>query len=192
MWSEHVRNLRRKLLNRLGLLRRSKRLLSTYAMKSLYYAQIHSNINYALLLWGPMISNHNIKQLQDIQDKAVSCINTELSKEEMYLKYGILPISKMIQLELCKLGFKLINNLLPKPLTNALRTDHKDSSTTKSHPFETRNKCIPNLPTVKNNLYRNSFLFKAVSTLSKLPRDIRQQQNVQLFMRKCKVYLQRN
>ena len=50
-WTEHVRNLKTKLLSRLGLLRKSKRLLSTHAMKSLYYAQIHSNISYALALW---------------------------------------------------------------------------------------------------------------------------------------------
>ena len=43
-------------------------------MKSLYYMQIHSNINYALALWGPMAKYQDIKQIQSIQDKALQCI----------------------------------------------------------------------------------------------------------------------
>ena len=161
-------------------------------MKSLYYAQIHSNISYALSLWGPMTSSRNINQIQLIQNKAVSCIDIELSMEQTYLKYGILPVPKMIHLELCKLGFKLINNMLPKPLTQALMTDHQDSSIVKVHHYETRNKCIPNLPKIRNNCYRKSLLFQAVSLYSKLPNDVTQQRSLHLFVRKCKIFLQRN
>ena len=84
-------------------------------------------------------------------------------------------VQKMIHLELYKLGFKLINNMLPKPLTHALMTDHQASSTVKVHRYETRKKSVLNLPKISNNCYRNSFLFKAVSLYSKLPTDVTQQ-----------------
>ena len=71
VWCYHLKNLKTKLLSKLGLLRKSKRLLSTHAMKSLYYAQIHSNINYALVLWGPMAKHQDIKQIESIQNKAL-------------------------------------------------------------------------------------------------------------------------
>ena len=161
VWTEHIRNLKTKLLSRLGLLQRSRRLLSTHsthAMKSLYYAQIHSNISYALSLWGPMTSNHIINQIQHIQNKAVSCIDIDLSMEQIYLKHGILPVPKMIHLELCKLGFKFINNMLPKPLTNALMTDHRYSSIEKVHRYETRNKCVPTCPESPKPLQEQFFI----------------------------------
>ena len=114
VWSHHLKNLRTKLLSKLGLLRKSKKLLSTHAIKSLYYAQIHSNINYALVLWGPMAKYRDIKQIQSIQDKALRCIEMNSRVELVYHKHGILPLSKMILLELYKRGYKLINELLPK------------------------------------------------------------------------------
>ena len=154
VWSHHLKNLKAKLLSKLGLLRKSKKLLSTHAMKSLYYMQIHSNINYALALWGPMAKYQDIKQIQSIQDKAVRCIEVNSRVELVYHKHGILPLSKMILLELYKLGYKLSNDLLPTPLMMALKSDHKQSSTEKTHHYKTRNKSTPNLPKVNNNRYR--------------------------------------
>ena len=189
VWSHHLKNLRTKLLSKLGLLRKSKNLLSTHALKSLYYAQIHSNINYALVLWGPMAKYRDIKQIQSIQDKAMRCIETNSRVELVYHKHGILPLSKMILLELYKLGYKLINELLPNPLMMTLKSDHKQSSTEKTHRYKTRNKNIPNLPIVNNNHYRNSFLFKAIVEYSKLPTAIKQEHSYHTFVGKCKHYL---
>ena len=158
-------------------------------MKSLYYAQIHSNINYALVLWGPMAKYWDIKQIQSIQDKALRCIEMNSRVELVYHKHGILPLSKMILLELYKLGYKLVNELLPKPLMRALKSDHKQSSTKKTHRYKTRNKSTPNLPIVNNNRYRNSFLFKAIVEYSKLPTAIKQQCSYHTFVSNCKYYL---
>ena len=75
IWTEHVKKLKTK-LNRLGLLIRSKRLLSTHALKSLYYMQIHSNIIYGISMWGPMTGCGLMNQIQSIQDKAVTCLES--------------------------------------------------------------------------------------------------------------------
>ena len=109
--------------------------------------------------------------------------------ELVYHKHGILPLSKMILLELYKLGYKLINELLQNPLMMTLKSDHKQSSTEKTHRYKTRNKNIPNLPIVNNNRYRNSFLFKAIVEYSKLPTAIKQQRSCHTFVGKCKQYL---
>ena len=189
VWCYHLKNLKTKLLSKLGLLRKSKKLLSTHAMKSLYYTQIHSNINYALVLWGPMAKYRDIKQIESIQNKALRCIEENSKVELIYHKHGILPLSKMLLLELYKLGYKLCNDLLPPPLMVALKSDHKQVSTEKTHHYNTRNKNTPNLPKAINNRYRNSFLFKAISEYSKLPNAIKQQHSYHTFVKKCKHYL---
>ena len=158
-------------------------------MKSLYYAQIHSNINYALALWGPMAKYQDIKQIQSIQDKTLGCIEVNSRVELVYHKHRILPLSKMIALELYKLGYKLCNDLLPTPLMMALKSNHRQSSTEKTHHYKTRYKSIQNLPKVNNNHYRNSFLFKSIVEYFKLPAVIKQQCSYHTFVSKCKHYL---
>ena len=133
VWTEHIKRLKTKLATQLGLLKRSKRFLSIHAMKMLYYAQINSLISYGISMWGPMVSRCLINQIQTLQDKAVKCIDLSLNKDLVYNTYKILTVNQMIELEMCKLGFCLVNNLLPKPLTKALQTDHCDQSTLKTH-----------------------------------------------------------
>ena len=136
-----------------------------------------------------MAKYQDIKQIQSIQNKALRCIEVNSRVELVYHKHGILPLSKMILLELYKLGYKLCNDLLPTPLMMALKSDHKQSSTEKTHHYKTRNKSTPNLPKVNNNPYRNSFLFKAIVEYSKLPTVIKQQRSYHTFVSKCKHYL---
>ena len=112
-----------------------------------------------------------------------------LRKDAVYRTYKILAVDQMIELEMCKLGFRLVKNLLPKPLLKALQTDHYDRSTTKSHRYETRYRTVPNLPKATHSRYRNSYLFQAVSVYSKLPVIITNQTVLKGFASKCKAYL---
>ena len=89
VWTEHVKKLKIKLANRLGLLKRSKRFLLTHAMKMIYYAQINSLISYGISMWGPMVTHCLVNQVQTLQDKAVKCIDLSLSKNVVYCTYKI-------------------------------------------------------------------------------------------------------
>ena len=145
---------------------------------------------YAISMWGPMASRCLISQIQMIQNKAVSCIEPGLKPNLVYHKHKILTVDLMIKLELCKLGYQMTNNMLPKPLCHALQTDHHERSTAKLHNYETRNKLIPNLLRASHSQYRNSYLFKAISVYSKLPTEIINQPRFSSFTSKCKAYLQ--
>ena len=123
VWTEHVKNLKTKLASQLGLLKRSKKFLTTHAMKMLYYAQINSLISYGISMWGPMVTRCLINQVQMLQDKTVKCIDLVLSKDAIYSTYKILTVSQMIELEMSKLGYRLVNNLLPNQLSKALQTN---------------------------------------------------------------------
>ena len=107
-------------------------------MKMLYYAQINSLISYSISMWGPMVNRCLIDQVQTLQDKAVKCTDLMLNKDAVYSTYKILTVSQMIKLEMSKLGFCLVNNLLPNQLSKALQTDHCNQSTLKTHQYNTR------------------------------------------------------
>ena len=189
MWTEHVKKLKIKLANWLGLLKRSKRFLTTHAMKMLYCDQINSLISYGISMWGPMVTCCLVNQVQTLQDKVVKCIDLSLTKDAVYGTCKILAVDQMIELEMCKLGFRLVNNLLPNQLSKALQTDHCDRSTLKTHRYDTRRRAVPNLPKATHSRYRKSYLFQALSTYSKLPATITNQTNLKAFTWKCKTYL---
>ena len=146
IWKEHLTRLTTKLTNRLGMLKRCKRFLTVHAMKTLYYAQINSIIAYGIAMWGPMASRHQLKQIQNQQDKAVKLIDFKHKKGDIYRIHRNLNVHQLTNLELCKLGYRLTNNLLPKPLTNVLLSDHQNKNLGKTHGYNTRHKSIPNLP----------------------------------------------
>ena len=189
VWTKHVKNLKTKLASRLGLLKGSKKFLTPHAMKMLYYAQINSLISYSISMWGPMVTRCLINQVQMLQDKAVKCIDLTLSKDAIYSTYKILTVSQMIELEMSKLGYRLVNNLLPNQLSKALQTDHCNRSMLKTHRYNTRLRAVPNLPKATHSRYINSYLFQALSIYSKLPATAINQTNLKVFAGKCKAYL---
>ena len=158
-------------------------------MKMLYYAQINSLISYGISMWRLMVTRCLVNQVQTLQDKAVKCIDLSLSKDAVYSTYKILTVGQMIELEMFKLGFHLVNNLLPNQLSKALQTDHCDWSTLKTHRYDTRHRAVPNLPKATHSRYRNSYLFQALSIYSKLPATITNQTNLKAFAGKCKAHL---
>ena len=70
-WKTHVDKLALQIKSRNCLLKRGKRILGQHALKILYYAQIHSIIQYGIVIWGNMISKSQIKKLQKLQNASV-------------------------------------------------------------------------------------------------------------------------
>ena len=70
-WKTHVDRLKTVINTKIGMLRRGKYLLTTHARKILYYAQIHSHLQYGLINWGNMLSRQQLNQLQKLQNKCV-------------------------------------------------------------------------------------------------------------------------
>ena len=188
-WDIHVKQLLIKLRCGLGMLKRSKNLLTPQAKKLLYYGQIHSNMCYCLSVWGTMIQKKMMEDISRLQLKAVKLINLAIPQTEMFTKHKILPFKDLVLLEQCKLGYKLCHNLLPTNLTKNMSEDHKMQSILKNHNYQTRYKYIPNLPQVVSSKYRSSFLFKANKEFSTLNATQKDCKTIHSFSRQCKKYL---
>ena len=164
------------------MLQRSCNCLTTRAKKLLYYGQVHSHLCYAIGVWGPMISKGQISILKNIQTKCLRLINPSVATKQLLTRLKILSIEKLIDLEQCKLGYKLCHQLLPVVLTRLMKHDQDNYDMTKSHPYVTRQKAIPHRPSAKLGLYRNSFLYRAISTYSNLPSELQKLSNLKLFV----------
>ena len=178
-----------KLQSRKSLLMRGKNLLTTQAKKILYFAQIQSNLTYGLLIWGPMISSEELRKLEKLQDKCVSLIDPRLRTPEVYKKYDILPLNKLIELEMCKTWHKCYLQMLPKKLSCLMKEDHNKMNLEKQHSYNTRRKREINLPLATSLLYKNSFYVKGLKMYGELPIEIKEEKKYNLFVVRCKKHI---
>ena len=188
-WKQHVRNLISKLKCGLGMLQRSCNLLNPYAKKLLYFGQVHSHLVYGIGVWGPMLSAKLRNDLINVQNKCVKLLNMTSSKENVYKSMRILNLSALIELEQCKIGYKICHTLLPASLSKLMTHDHQDGTMVKTHQYSTRQKNIPNCPNARSESYRKSFLYSSIAEYSKLPTDIRESRHLQSFTKAMKARL---
>ena len=182
----HVNKLLNKLKCGIGMLKCSKYLLTSKAKRLLYFGQIHSYLSHSLCIWGSMLQNSMINKLAKAQETAVKLIDPADNIDELFRKHKILKFINMLQVEQCKMGYKLCHSLLPKALLKNMILDHKNHSIVKNHRYSTRSKAIPNLPNVSGNKYRSSFLFTSIKAYSALDNSLKVSRNLNIFVRKCK------
>ena len=93
----------------------------------------------------------------------------------------------MVDVEQCKLGYKLCHELLPKALAKNMTSDHLRGPLGKEHNYPIGNKAIPNLPKVASNMYRSSFLFKSTKLYSELDSKLKNLNSLTVFTKRCKL-----
>ena len=188
-WQTHLSKLITKLKCGLGMLQRSSQLLSTKAKKLLYYGQVHSHLCYGIGVWGPMLTAGQMAQLCNLQRKCVRLLDNTTTVSEIFKKLRILTVNCLVELEQSKLGYKLCKGMLPDTLTNLMLRDFNENKLIKKHTYPTRQKDIPNRPNVKSVLYRNSFLYQAISHYSNLDRKLRDAITLKAFSNRVKDYI---
>ena len=164
-WTTHVDKMKTVINTKTGMLRRGKYILTTHARKILYYAQIHSHLQYGLIDWGNKLSHSQSNQLQKLQNKCVQLINPYLHVENNYLTYNIPNLHQMIWLGNVKIWHQCSLGILPKNLALSMTGDHNAKSLIASHRYRTRSRKVPRIPNIQNKLYHESFLFKGLSGL---------------------------
>ena len=92
----------------------------------------------------------------------------------MYKELQLVRFEDMIRTELIKLGFKITNKTLPNPLILAF--DKEGGK--KTHPYNTRNKSLPNIQKHTKNLYNTSFMCKALTEYTKASTILKQKKTV--------------
>ena len=185
-WKNHIDKLKAKINTKIGMLRRGKYFLTSHARKMLYYAQIHSHLQYGLVNWGNMLSHQQLNQLQKLQNKCVQLINPYLHVENCYETYKIPKLHQMIWLANVKLWHQCSLGRVPKNLGTSMTSDHNRKSLAATHTHHTRSRKVPRLPRVQNRLYCESFLFRGLSDYMKLNVETRNIKKYTTFVSKAK------
>ena len=123
------------------MLKRTQNLLSILAKKNLYYGHIYSHLSYCISTWGPMIKDTEIKCLQKLQNKCIHLIDkSRNSLEKKYKDLQILRVNEIVDLELCKIDYRLLANDLPTKVLSCISTNAYSKSLNKKHGYCTHQK----------------------------------------------------
>ena len=133
-----------------------------------------------------MISSELLCKVHTQQNHCIRILDTRLSLTDLFKKYKVLTIDSVINLELCKLWFKLNNDMLPVNLLASLKGNARGKTLEKKHNYNTRNKKELNLPMTDNSKYHNSFLVQAIKCYSALPQTLKDCTTYGTFVNKLK------
>ena len=184
-WKHHIANVHNKLTANKHLIRVNKTLLTIDALRKIYFAHIHSHLSCCLITWGPMADKQSLNKLAKIQNECVKMISTKLgltTVDSMYKKLGIIPLTKMIQIELAKYGYGVTRKTVP----SSIQALANRKGGLKNHRYCTRNCNTPNIQKHTNHQFNSSFMCKGLTTYSALPRDIKNISTLAGFVKKLK------
>ena len=134
-WSTHFQKINLKIQNNLMLLKKLKNILTTHALKLIYYVQINSHLQYGILNWGNMLTNTQIGKLQKLQNKCIRILakNEKVDVTLFRKELRILSVTDLIKIENLKFGYKYEKKMLPTPLVTNIELDHTETKLIKYH-----------------------------------------------------------
>lgn len=122
-WKEHIAKLRMKLGRNVGILRHLKFILPFHAMRSVYFALVHSYLSYCPLIFLNTFKTH-IKPLQRQQNKALRILKTFIPSpislpskspnKSIFSFLNILPVELLLSFHGLMFCVKYFAKILPK------------------------------------------------------------------------------
>jgi hypothetical protein len=121
----HVSKMCKKIASSLYVINMAKNFLSFTALKSLYFALVHSHFIYGIHVWSAA-PQYVINSLEKLQKKAIRIINSapyNSHTEPLFKKCEILPISLLIKYFKLLFMYDFANDLLPLSFKNTWVTN---------------------------------------------------------------------
>ena len=161
-WEYHANQVYNKIQSNKQLLNVSKNFLNIPTLLKIYYSHIHSHLRYGLVVWGSMMTKTSLTELEKLQKTCIRLVNKKKKNaptNELFIRNRLLKFSDMIHIELLKFGYRLSKRNLPDPINNVMTKNRGQ----KTHPYQTRNKMIPNIQRHTDQSFNSSYLCKGVS-----------------------------
>lgn len=183
-FTSHVDHIRKKMAFGIRALLKARPFFPIKALLSLYFAFIHSHINYGISAWGNTYHTH-LSSIQHIQNQAIRIITSSprhSSASPLLRENSVLSVTALFDYNLGIFFFKLLNNQLCFELLDAgTLVNH---NTTR---FALNNNLL--LPKVNTNYGQQTFHFAAISLWNRLPLNIKSSHSITTFKKSLKILL---
>ena len=107
-----IARLESKMSRSVGVIAKLRYYLPSYTLLNLYFALVHSNLLYGLLVWGSTYKSY-LTKLKKLQNKALKIITNSCPRERvtpLYHKLKILKLDDLYLFELAKLMYQFTHN----------------------------------------------------------------------------------
>nr|CAI5835608.1 unnamed protein product [Callosobruchus analis] len=94
-WCCHIDKLCAKISSQIFLLRQLKHLLITELLINLYFALIHSNLNYGIILWGNCSAAEQAFKLQKRAVRIIAGVGSKEHCKPLFIKFSIMSLPNM-------------------------------------------------------------------------------------------------
>ena len=179
-FKRHINTTASKIASSVGMMNRLKPFMDSRTLKNIYYALVHSRLNYGITSWGGAAKS-NLRRINSLQNRAIRLIYPETENEQN----NILPFEKLY--DYCSLV----------ELYKCLKTDHSEFFFNQiiqllpNHNLDTRQNRNQNFTTPFHRCCRTqqSYLFHSIKKWNKLPEYLRNVQSVPSFKTKLKSHI---
>ena len=188
-WDIHINNMLDKFKGNKRLMALGRNVLDKSCLIKIYFAHVHSHLNYGISIWGSMLSITQLNQLKKVQNDCTAIISKSKHKDIDSCAHdkslNILSVEQMSLLSLCKLGYMVTNSLLPSPILKLFNADGGK----KPHRYDTRNKNTPNIQKHQSTQFNKSFLCQAIKMYTEVQDPIKHEPTQYRFNRHLKKQL---
>ena len=182
-WDNHIDKVKKKALRALGLVKFSKKYLTTDVLIKMYRGLVEPHLSYCCSVWGNC-SKQNIDSLQKVQNRAARIVTNsgfDASAAPIIANLGWPTISNLIQKETATLMYKSLNGIAPDYLQNIF-TRCSENNDRALRSTDTNLK----LPLSKTSAGLKSFSYRGANLWNSLSRDTKMATSLSTFKRLLK------
>jgi hypothetical protein len=171
----HINGLKKNLLNLLRHFYYLRPLCDNDLLRTLYLSIVHSRLDYGLSFWGGTYLT-NLKPLVTLQKQFVRIITKKARNEPsrpLFTSLKILPLRYMFAYKILKIFYV------------------RSRGSNDENEYRTKLRTITDfiVPRPKNTFFTKTCSFLAPKIFNSLPADIRQEFNLNIFLRKLRIWL---
>lgn len=180
-WKPHIEHIRAKLISLSGALHRIANCIPPKIRHLIYNSLVKSHLEHLIQIWGTATPT-NINPLQRTQNKIIKTLfhyHHLTPTITLYKKTKLLNLKQLYEYFTCILVRKII--------TNSIQSNIKLYIKKNTHNL--RNKNIIKLTKIRTNYGKKTILYEGAQLYNKLPNEIKECKNINIYKTKLKNYL---
>ena len=186
-WKSHVDTVYQKLVKFCGILFKLRDLMPLECLRTVYYAFIHSQIQYGIELYANC--NKTVRnRLHILNNKILRILFNKTAREHsipLYKEIGTLPIDRLHELKL----LQFVHGCVYKKETIPDIFYNKFNFTCEKNHYLYRQSCNLCIPRFKTDFGLKTSLYKCCKLWNMLPNDLKRVSNTELFRKRLKTIM---
>ena len=187
-WINHLSMIRSKVAKGIGILSKSRKVLHSSSLITLYYSLIYPYFTYCIEVWGSAANIH-VSPLFKLQKKAARIIMSaprRTPSAQLFTELGLLTVNSIYYHRTAIFVFKFIKNMSPGIVDLLFKRNVEVVLRSTRQKFDLK------VPKSKSSLYMKSIRFQGVKIWNDISRKIDHMCSIHTFKKNLKSYLHKS